>query len=247
MFGILANASEILETISSIDSSFTTKSFVYDTIDPLDIHHITEYSIDSTYLSQIVSPQDISQECLSLVLKLSCRTPELAELWESETGTPWTYKTSPADLWERAELRAEIDAIVAEMYGLTVEEYARVLTAFPLMDRKFLPLDGDYFLTEADGSIKEKKNKIEGTHWVENSGGVFEMKPRSFITRDFALFTYMKRKNYQVPSDLEEWFRTKVKLDPNGSLSRFRIGKEKNLLNRIGRAKDLGAIAYVPS
>lgn len=65
--------------------------------------------------------------------------------------------------------------------------------------------------------------------------------------RDFAPFTFMKRKKYQIPSDLEEWYKTKVKLDTKGTLSRFRIGKEKNLLNRIGRAKDLGAIAYVPS
>jgi len=57
----------------------------------------------------------------------------------------------------------------------------------------------------------------------------------------------MQRKNYQIPSNLETFYKTKVKLDPHGTLSRFRIGKEKNLLNRIGRAKDSGAIAYVPS
>lgn len=54
----------------------------------------------------------------------------------------------------------------------------------------------------------------------------------------------MQRKNYQIPSNLETWYKTKV---TDGTLSRFRVGKEKNLLNRIGRAKDSGAIAYVPS
>ena len=43
-----------------------------------------------------------------------------------------------------------------------------------------------------------------------NSAGVFELKTRSFITRDFALFTYMQRKNYQIPSNLETWCKTKV-------------------------------------
>jgi hypothetical protein len=77
-------------------------------------------------------------------------------------------------------------------------------------------------------------------NYIVNSASVFELKPRS-------LLTYMQRKNYQIPSNLETLYKTKVKLDPHGTLSRFRIGKEKNLLNRIGRAKDSGAIAYVPS
>jgi hypothetical protein len=84
-------------------------------------------------------------------------------------------------------------------------------------------------------------------NYIVNSVGVFELKPRSFITLDFALFTYMLRKNYQTPSNLETCYKTKVKLDPHGTLSRFCLGKEKNLLNRIGRAKDSGAIAYVSS
>lgn len=218
-------------------------SFIYDYLIRLRV----STSMTMNYLNQIPVPYTENQELKESILKLNCTTPEMSALWESETGKKWTFKTSPTNSWERAELRAQIDAIVAELYGLSVEEYARILTAFPLLDRNFEPLDGDCFLTESSDEIKSNKKKIEGTHWIENSGGVFEMKPRSFITRDFALFTYMKRKNYQIPSDLEDWFRTKVKLDPSGSLSRFRIGKEKNLLNRIGRAKDLGAIAYVPS
>jgi len=220
-------------------------SFIYDYLIRLRV----STSMTMNYLNQIPVPKPPknSIEITTRILKLTCTTPELAHLWEEEMDTPWSYDTSPKELWERATLRAEIDAIVADLYDLSVEDYARILTSFPLLDRKFESLEGDYFLTESDDSIKSKNGKNEGVHWIENSSGVFEMKPRSFITRDFALFTYMQRKNYQVPSDLENWFKTKVKLDPNGTLSRFRIGKEKNLLNRIGRAKDLGAVAYVPT
>lgn len=228
---------------TNFNLSATLSSFIFDYLIRLRITTAMNY----VYIKQIPTPNFFSNEIKSKLLQLSCTTPELAKLWEKEMGTPWTYKISPTDLWERATLRAEIDAIIAEVYDLSVEEYARVLTSFPLLDRDYKPLAGDYFLTESDDSIKTKKGKKEGIHWIENSGGVFEMKPRSFITRDFALFTYMKRKNYQIPSDLEKWFKTKVKLDPNGTLSRFRIGEEKNLLNRIGRAKELGAVAYVPS
>jgi hypothetical protein len=38
--------------------------------------------------------------------------------------------TDPA---ERAKLRAELDALVAHLYGLTEEEFAYILTTFPLV------------------------------------------------------------------------------------------------------------------
>ncbi|HQI77752.1 MAG TPA: hypothetical protein PK384_14670, partial [Candidatus Latescibacteria bacterium] len=34
---------------------------------------------------------------------------------------------------ERARLRAELDGIVAHIYGLTEEEFAHILRAFPLV------------------------------------------------------------------------------------------------------------------
>jgi len=37
---------------------------------------------------------------------------------------------------ERANLRAELDAMVAHLYGLTEEEFAHVLSTFPLVDEK---------------------------------------------------------------------------------------------------------------
>ncbi len=44
------------------------------------------------------------------------------------------------------------------MYGLSVEEYAMVLTGFPLLDRSQPALPGDAFLTEGDE--KSKKGAI---------------------------------------------------------------------------------------
>ena len=35
--------------------------------------------------------------------------------------------------FERQKLRAEIDAIVAHLYGLTDDEFAYILTTFPLV------------------------------------------------------------------------------------------------------------------
>ena len=180
-----------------------------------------------------------NQDVIEKALRLSCTTPELADYWnEAYPENPWTYESAERDPWKRAELRAEIDAIVAEAYGLSIEEYARVLTGFPLLDRDQPALDGDMFLTESEEGRKKS---------VQTSNGYFELTPRSFITRDFALMKYIQRRKGVIPSNLESWFKDKVGLDPNGPLSRFRIGTIKDLETRINATRRLGAVPYSSS
>ncbi len=191
-------------------------------------------------------PEDTRKTICELAAKLNCTTSELAEVWNSVfPDEPWTYSSAERDLWKRAEIRAKLDAVVAELYGLTVEEYAVILTGFPLMDRDQPPLAGDFFLTE--GNEDSKKKGAEGQDWTEKEWGIFECKPRSFITRDFALLTYMQHKNYPVPQKLDEWYRDKAGFDPEGSLSRFRIRDIKDLIDRVETAKKNGAVPYIPA
>lgn len=53
------------------------------------------------------------------------------------------------DYWAKAELRAEIDAIVAGAYGLSLPQYAAILSSFPLLDRvePMLPGEPKSFIT----------------------------------------------------------------------------------------------------
>ncbi len=204
-----------------------------------------------TYVSNLVVPncretaEDTIGDLARKAATLSCTTPELAEAWNAVfPEDPWTYESAERDLWKRAELRAEMDAMVAELYGLSVEEYAMVLTGFPLLDRGQPALPGDAFLTEGD---EKSKKGVEGENWLEREWGIFEIKPRSFITRDFALLTYMKRKAYPLPQDLSAWFRDKAGLNPEGPLSRFTIGTVVDLEERVALAEEKGAIPYVPS
>jgi hypothetical protein len=188
-------------------------------------------------------------------LRLCCTTPELADYWNAVfPSQPWAYESAERDPWKRAELRAEIDAIVAELYGLSIAEYARILTGFPLLDRDQPELPGDFFATECDEErAKKLKTKVEGQDWDENDGGVWALKPRSFITRDFALLTYIRRRmeagdsDAYVPQNLESWYQDTVGLDPAGPLSRFRIGEVKFLSERVQQARELGAVPYVPT
>ncbi|MEZ4529046.1 MAG: hypothetical protein R2941_24300 [Desulfobacterales bacterium] len=191
-------------------------------------------------------PEDTRQKICQLAAKLNCTTPELAEVWNAVfPDSPWTYSSAERNLWKRAEIRARLDAIVAELYGLTVEEYAVILTGFPLLDRDQPPLSGDVFLTEGNEASKNKGE--EGKDWIETEWGFFELRPRSFITRDLALLTYMQRKECPVPQKLDEWYRDKAGFNPEGSLSRFRIGDIKDLIERVETAKKNGAVPYIPT
>lgn len=207
--------------------------------------------LNLTYLARLVTPAGtgisahLTNEIAGMVTRLSCTTPELADAWnEVFPGDPWTYTSAERDPWKRGLLRAELDAIVAELYGLSVAEYARVLTGFPLLDRDQPALLGDAFVTDA---TSDEPPGVEGIDWERSEWGVYEKKPRSFITRDLALLTYIRRRGEAPPQDLHRFYVEEVGLDPDGPLSRFRIGEQRDLIDRVELAKQRGAVAYVPS
>ena len=44
-----------------------------------------------------------------------------------------SHKEGATDPVERGRLRAELDGLIAHLYGLTEEEFAYILTTFPLV------------------------------------------------------------------------------------------------------------------
>ncbi|WP_035058344.1 DNA methyltransferase [Desulfuromonas sp. TF] len=62
---------------------------------------------------------------------LICTTPEFDDL-AREAGIG-SHKQGVTDPVERARLRAELDGLVAHLYGLTEAEFAYILTTFPLV------------------------------------------------------------------------------------------------------------------
>lgn len=65
--------------------------------------------------------------------RLVCYTDDFADLWRQVTGTRWTRHSAATDPDTRAQLRAEIDALVAHQFGLTRAEFVHVLSKFPLI------------------------------------------------------------------------------------------------------------------
>jgi len=68
--------------------------------------------------------------------KLICTTPEfdaLAKEVSAALKLPPAAVKGVTDAAARARLRAELDGLIAHLYGLTESEFAHILTTFPLV------------------------------------------------------------------------------------------------------------------
>ncbi len=88
------------------------------------------------YLYQIPVPRLSSgekyfDEIADRSAKLICTTPEFDDL-AKEVGLG-SHKNGVMIEKERVKLRAELDGMVAHLYGLTEEEFAYILTTFPIV------------------------------------------------------------------------------------------------------------------
>lgn len=63
--------------------------------------------------------------------RLICTTPEFDDL-AREVGLK-NHREGATNAVERARLRAELDGLIAHLYGLTEEEFSYILTTFPLV------------------------------------------------------------------------------------------------------------------
>jgi hypothetical protein len=69
-------------------------------------------------------------------LRLSCNHPAFASLWHEQLGTAWREATTPgrwpaiASEPERWRLRAAMDAVTAQAYGLARADYQHILNSF---------------------------------------------------------------------------------------------------------------------
>lgn len=99
---------------------------------------VVSANINMFYIYQLPVPrlQEVDKwfaELVERAAKLICTTSEFADLWNDVMPTTWTASSGVTDESSRNQLRAEIDAIVATIYGLTQDEFAYILTTFPLV------------------------------------------------------------------------------------------------------------------
>lgn len=93
-------------------------------------------NINMFYAYQLPVPRLTEQDAafqpiVSRAVRLICTTPVYDDLArEICLGSHKNGATNPV---ERARLRAELDGLVAHLYGLTEEEFVHILTTFPLV------------------------------------------------------------------------------------------------------------------
>jgi len=96
-------------------------------------------NVSMFYVYQLPGPRPSALHAEAMIkcaARLICITAEFGELWEGATGSRWSeaeIATAPA---ERARLRAELDGLVSHLYGLTEEEFAYILTTFPVVSQE---------------------------------------------------------------------------------------------------------------
>ncbi|MGL4378914.1 MAG: hypothetical protein ACRCT1_20940, partial [Microcoleaceae cyanobacterium] len=93
-------------------------------------------NLNTFYLYQLPVPRLTTgdkyfKEIVQRAAQLICTTPEYDELAE-EVGLG-SHKEGVTNEVKRGKLRAELDGIIAHLYGLTEEEFAYILTTFPIV------------------------------------------------------------------------------------------------------------------
>jgi hypothetical protein len=89
--------------------------------------------------------------------RLICTTPDFDDL-AREVGLK-NHHVGITDPIERSNLRAELDGLIAHLYGLTEEEFAHILTTFPIVPEatKQAAMEAFKRLATLDEKYREQK------------------------------------------------------------------------------------------
>lgn len=130
---LLVSANEIVTTDLLYITSFIN-SFILDYY----IRQIVSQNINMFYIYQLPVPRLSTKDkwykpIVEKAAKLICTTAEYADLWQEVMKTTWSEKIAATNEFERNTLRAELDGIIAHIYGLTEEEFVYILGTFPIV------------------------------------------------------------------------------------------------------------------
>ncbi|MEG4912526.1 Eco57I restriction-modification methylase domain-containing protein [Microcoleus sp. B7-D4] len=93
--------------------------------------HLDMHFMYSLRVPRLTSGDKYFTDIVQRAAKLICTAPEFDELAQ-EVGLN-SHREGVTDETERAQLRAELDGIIAHLYGLTEAEFAYILTTFPIV------------------------------------------------------------------------------------------------------------------
>jgi len=114
------------------------------------IRQMVATNINMFYVYQLHIPRLVSKDkwyrpIIEKAARLICITEEFSDLWVETIGSKWSFDVAAQNEKERNILRAELDAIIAHLYGLTEKEYAYILSTFPVVDIEKKDLTIQYY------------------------------------------------------------------------------------------------------
>ncbi|MBE9237901.1 Eco57I restriction-modification methylase domain-containing protein [Anabaena aphanizomenioides LEGE 00250] len=92
---------------------------------------ISMFVFYQTSIPRLTEKDEYFNEIVERAAKLICTTPEYDEL-AKEVGLE-SHKNGVNDERERGKIRAELDGIIAHLYGLTESEFSHILSTFPIV------------------------------------------------------------------------------------------------------------------
>ncbi|MEZ2236015.1 Eco57I restriction-modification methylase domain-containing protein [Microcoleus sp.] len=113
--------------ICSVLNSFACDSLIRQKVTA----HCSMFYVYQLPVPRLTSGDKYFWDIVQRAAKLICTAPEFDELAQ-EVGLN-SHREGVTDETERAQLRAELDGIIAHLYGLTEAEFAYILTTFPIV------------------------------------------------------------------------------------------------------------------
>ncbi len=133
--------------------------------------NLTIFFIHQTPVPRLTTGDRFFAEIVERAAKLICTTPEFDDLAQ-EVGLD-SHKNGITDERDRAQLRAQLDGMIAHLYHLTESEFAHILSTFPIVPaatkqaaieayRTFAPPAGDTaiatLITQGESATLEFKS-----------------------------------------------------------------------------------------
>jgi hypothetical protein len=92
--------------------------------------HVSFFYVYATPVPRLTDKDPAFASIVERAARLICTCPEFDDLAKAVGLTG--YVNGLVDQSEREVIRTELDALIAHLYGLTEEEFHRVLSTFPL-------------------------------------------------------------------------------------------------------------------
>ncbi len=95
--------------------------------------NINMFYIYQLHIPRLTKKDKWYKEIVERVAQLICTSDEFADLWQEVMKSKWSEKKAATTEYERNKIRSELDGIIAHIYGLSEEEFAYILSTFPVV------------------------------------------------------------------------------------------------------------------